>query len=107
MQMFRDFRRPCSGQGQGKPLGGGEFLSPGGPGSGSVLQRTASPPSPECPRQEQDIVFLIDGSSSISPSDFAKMLSFVKAVMSQFQRPSTQVCLRGREGRWAGPRGGS
>ena len=45
----------------------------------------------ECPRQEQDIVFLIDGSGSISFHDFIKMLNFVKAVMSQFQRPSTQV----------------
>ncbi|XP_015415161.1 PREDICTED: integrin alpha-X [Myotis davidii] len=47
----------------------------------------------ECPRQEQDIVFLIDGSGSISSRDFAKMLSFVKAVMSQFQRPRAQFSL--------------
>ncbi|XP_008512569.2 integrin alpha-X [Equus przewalskii] len=47
----------------------------------------------ECPRQEHDIVFLIDGSGSIYFKDFAKMLSFVKAVMSQFQRPSTQFSL--------------
>uniref|UniRef100_A0A8C0L5Y2 Integrin subunit alpha X n=1 Tax=Canis lupus dingo TaxID=286419 RepID=A0A8C0L5Y2_CANLU len=47
----------------------------------------------ECPKQEQDIVFLIDGSGSISPRDFIKMLNFVKAVMSQFQRPSTQFSL--------------
>ncbi|KAI5131979.1 Integrin Alpha-X [Manis pentadactyla] len=47
----------------------------------------------ECPRQEQDIAFLIDGSGSISFTDFAKMLNFVKAVMSQFQRPSTQFSL--------------
>nr|XP_019572762.1 PREDICTED: integrin alpha-X-like [Rhinolophus sinicus] len=47
----------------------------------------------ECPRQEQDIVFLIDGSGSIDFRDFAKMLSFVKAVMSQFQRPSAQFSL--------------
>ncbi|XP_036889541.1 integrin alpha-X isoform X1 [Sturnira hondurensis] len=47
----------------------------------------------ECPTQEQDIVFLIDGSGSISSRDFVKMLSFVKAVMSQFQRPSTQFSL--------------
>ncbi|XP_045316297.1 integrin alpha-X isoform X1 [Leopardus geoffroyi] len=46
-----------------------------------------------CPRQEQDIVFLIDGSGSISFRDFTKMLNFVKAVMSQFQRPSTQFSL--------------
>ncbi|XP_039740337.1 integrin alpha-X isoform X1 [Pteropus medius] len=47
----------------------------------------------ECPKQEQDIVFLIDGSGSISSNDFAKMLNFVKAVMSQFQRPNTQFSL--------------
>lgn len=53
-------------------------------------------PSPECPKQEQDIVFLIDGSGSISSNNFAKMLNFVKAVMSQFQRPNTQVCPWGK-----------
>ncbi|XP_022382124.1 integrin alpha-X isoform X2 [Enhydra lutris kenyoni] len=47
----------------------------------------------ECPRQEQDIVFLIDGSGSISSQDFTKMLNFVKAVMSQFPKPSTQFSL--------------
>ncbi|XP_058892619.1 integrin alpha-X isoform X2 [Kogia breviceps] len=47
----------------------------------------------ECPRQEQDIVFLIDGSGSISYTNFAKMLNFVKAMMSQFQRPSSQFSL--------------
>ncbi|KAF6124914.1 integrin subunit alpha X [Phyllostomus discolor] len=47
----------------------------------------------ECPRQEQDIVFLIDGSGSISSTNFVKMLSFVEAVMRQFQRPSTQFSL--------------
>ncbi|XP_016073128.1 PREDICTED: integrin alpha-X-like [Miniopterus natalensis] len=47
----------------------------------------------ECPRLEQDIVFLIDGSGSISDADFVKMLTFVKAVMSQFQRPSAQFSL--------------
>ncbi|XP_008046609.2 integrin alpha-X, partial [Carlito syrichta] len=47
----------------------------------------------ECPRQEQDIAFLIDGSGSISSNNFVKMLSFVTAVMSQFQRPSTQFSL--------------
>ncbi|XP_029335625.1 integrin alpha-X isoform X2 [Mus caroli] len=47
----------------------------------------------ECPRQDQDIVFLIDGSGSISSTDFGKMLDFVKAVMSQLQRPSTRFSL--------------
>ncbi|XP_049760380.1 integrin alpha-X-like isoform X3 [Elephas maximus indicus] len=47
----------------------------------------------ECPRHEQDILFLIDGSGSITPDDFERMMNFVKAVMSQFQRPSTQFSL--------------
>ncbi|XP_005887028.2 integrin alpha-X [Bos mutus] len=47
----------------------------------------------ECPRQDQDIAFLIDGSGSIFSSDFNKMLNFVKAVMSQFQRPNSQFSL--------------
>ncbi|XP_004623228.1 integrin alpha-X isoform X2 [Octodon degus] len=47
----------------------------------------------ECPRQDQDIVFLIDGSGSILPYDFVTMINFVKSVISQFQRPSTQVAL--------------
>ncbi|XP_068381063.1 integrin alpha-X isoform X2 [Eschrichtius robustus] len=47
----------------------------------------------ECPRQEQDIAFLIDGSGSISATNFAKMLNFVKAMMRQFQHPSSQFSL--------------
>ncbi|EHB14281.1 Integrin alpha-X, partial [Heterocephalus glaber] len=47
----------------------------------------------ECPRQDQDIVFLVDGSGSITPREFGTMINFVKSVMSQFQRPSTQVSL--------------
>lgn len=47
----------------------------------------------ECPRQDQDIVFLIDGSGSITSTDFEKMLAFVKAVMSQLQQSSTWFSL--------------
>uniref|UniRef100_A0A7N9CHL3 Integrin subunit alpha X n=1 Tax=Macaca fascicularis TaxID=9541 RepID=A0A7N9CHL3_MACFA len=47
----------------------------------------------ECPRQELDIVFLIDGSGSISSGNFAMMMNFVRAVINQFQRPSTQFSL--------------
>ncbi|XP_048189029.1 integrin alpha-X-like [Perognathus longimembris pacificus] len=47
----------------------------------------------ECPKQEQDIVFLIDGSGSIQPNDFTKMLNFVKSVMSQFQGSGAQFSL--------------
>ncbi|KAG8513652.1 Integrin alpha-D, partial [Galemys pyrenaicus] len=47
----------------------------------------------ECPKQDQDIVLLIDGSGSIDPEDFKKMLNFVKAVIRQFPRPRTQFSL--------------
>uniref|UniRef100_A0A8C3W2W8 Integrin subunit alpha X n=1 Tax=Catagonus wagneri TaxID=51154 RepID=A0A8C3W2W8_9CETA len=47
----------------------------------------------ECPRQEQDIAFLIDGSGSIHTTDFKKMLNFVRAVMRQFQTSNAQFAL--------------
>lgn len=59
----------------------------------------------ECPRQDQDIVFLIDGSGSISHYNFKIMLQFVQTVMSQFHRPHTQVCLWGHGGPGLGPAG--
>ncbi|XP_012860898.1 integrin alpha-D [Echinops telfairi] len=40
---------------------------------------------PECPNQVMDIVFLIDGSTSIGGNDFDRMKDFVKAVMGQFE----------------------
>ncbi|XP_062036931.1 integrin alpha-D isoform X2 [Lepus europaeus] len=48
---------------------------------------------PECPDQEMDIVFLIDGSGSISSNDFSKMKDFVRAVMDQFKDTNTQFSL--------------
>ncbi|XP_007498040.2 integrin alpha-X [Monodelphis domestica] len=47
----------------------------------------------KCPKQDTDIAFLIDGSGSISSSDFQKMKNFVKAMISQFEKPSTQFSL--------------
>lgn len=47
--------------------------------------------STECPHQEMDIVFLIDGSGSIDQSDFKQMKNFVRAVMGQFKGTSTLV----------------
>ncbi|KAL1788084.1 integrin alpha-D [Sigmodon hispidus] len=62
--------------------------------SSSFQQNKRFPASQqECPRQDQDIVFLIDGSGSISPKNFGTMLKFVRAVMSQFHQPSTQFSL--------------
>ncbi|XP_006872049.1 PREDICTED: integrin alpha-D [Chrysochloris asiatica] len=39
----------------------------------------------ECPNQDMDIVFLIDGSGSINRSDFDQMKGFVRTVMSLFK----------------------
>ncbi|CAO2583477.1 Integrin alpha-X [Lemmus lemmus] len=62
--------------------------------SSSPLQpRRFSAAQQECPQQDQDIVFLIDGSGSISYSNFKIMLQFVETVMSQFRRPHTQFSL--------------
>uniref|UniRef100_A0A8C6RTM3 Integrin, alpha D n=1 Tax=Nannospalax galili TaxID=1026970 RepID=A0A8C6RTM3_NANGA len=48
---------------------------------------------PECPEQDTDIVFLIDGSGSIDESDFSQMKDFVKALMFQFEGTSTMFSL--------------
>lgn len=79
----------------------------GTPGSAWALEvspwGTDALPSPECPRQEQDIAFLIDGSGSIDYEDFTKMLNFVRAVISQFRTSNAQVCPQGKEGACTAP----
>ncbi|XP_064150905.1 integrin alpha-M isoform X1 [Loxodonta africana] len=47
----------------------------------------------ECPRQESDIAFLIDGSGSINPTDFQRMKEFVSTVMAQFKDSKTLFSL--------------
>ncbi|XP_021023133.1 integrin alpha-M isoform X3 [Mus caroli] len=47
----------------------------------------------ECPQQESDIVFLIDGSGSINNIDFQKMKEFVSTVMEQFKKSKTLFSL--------------
>ncbi|XP_077616432.1 integrin alpha-M [Crocuta crocuta] len=47
----------------------------------------------ECPRQDSDIAFLIDGSGSIIPSDFQRMKDFVSTVMDQFKKSKTLFSL--------------
>uniref|UniRef100_A0A4X2KR09 Integrin subunit alpha M n=1 Tax=Vombatus ursinus TaxID=29139 RepID=A0A4X2KR09_VOMUR len=47
----------------------------------------------ECPKQANDIVFLIDGSGSILRVQFAQMKNFVIKVMKQFQGTDTQFSL--------------
>ncbi|KAF3814075.1 hypothetical protein GH733_018107 [Mirounga leonina] len=39
----------------------------------------------ECPRQDSDIAFLIDGSGSIIPNDFQRMKNFVSTFSEDFQ----------------------
>uniref|UniRef100_A0A8C0I310 Integrin subunit alpha D n=1 Tax=Balaenoptera musculus TaxID=9771 RepID=A0A8C0I310_BALMU len=62
---------------------------------GSHLQiiRTVPATLPECPNQEIDIVFLIDGSGSIDRNDFKQMKNFVRAVMDQFKGTHTLFSL--------------
>ncbi|ELW66315.1 Integrin alpha-D [Tupaia chinensis] len=55
--------------------------------------RTVPAALPECPVQEMDIVFLIDGSGSIDQSDFNRMKDFVRAVMGQFKGTDTLFSL--------------
>ncbi|XP_060029093.1 integrin alpha-M isoform X2 [Erinaceus europaeus] len=47
----------------------------------------------ECPRQDSDIAFLIDGSGSILSLDFQRMKNFVSTVMSQFKKSQTLFSL--------------
>ncbi|XP_066131833.1 integrin alpha-D isoform X3 [Saccopteryx bilineata] len=62
---------------------------------GSQLQIIRRVPAalPECPNQEMDIVFLIDGSASIGQNDFKQMKDFVRAVMDQFEGTDTLFSL--------------
>ncbi|XP_074178711.1 integrin alpha-D isoform X3 [Rhinolophus sinicus] len=55
--------------------------------------RTLPAAEPECPNQEMDIAFLIDGSGSIHQSDFKQMKGFVRAVMGQFEGTNTLFSL--------------
>lgn len=50
---------------------------------------------PECPQQESDIAFLIDGSGSIKTDDFQRMKEFVSTVMNQFTKSNTLVRANG------------
>ncbi|XP_047694989.1 integrin alpha-D isoform X4 [Prionailurus viverrinus] len=61
-----------------------------GPVPGSLHQSLLAA---ECPSQEMDIVFLIDGSGSIDQRDFKQMKNFVIAVMGQFEGTNTLFSL--------------
>uniref|UniRef100_A0A2K5BZW5 Integrin subunit alpha X n=1 Tax=Aotus nancymaae TaxID=37293 RepID=A0A2K5BZW5_AOTNA len=62
-------------------------------GSQWEIIRTVPDALPECPHQEMDIVFLIDGSGSIDENDFNQMKDFVQAVMDQFEDTDTLFAL--------------
>uniref|UniRef100_A0A8C2QLD9 Integrin, alpha D n=1 Tax=Cricetulus griseus TaxID=10029 RepID=A0A8C2QLD9_CRIGR len=62
---------------------------------GSSLQFIQAVPATllECPVQDMDIAFLIDGSGSIEKSDFSQMKTFVKALMGLFSSNNTLFSL--------------
>ncbi|XP_031514142.1 integrin alpha-D isoform X1 [Papio anubis] len=62
-------------------------------GSHWEIIQTVPDALPECPHQEMDIVFLIDGSGSIKQNDFNRMKGFVQAVMDQFAGTDTLFAL--------------
>ncbi|XP_074137839.1 LOW QUALITY PROTEIN: integrin alpha-M-like [Sminthopsis crassicaudata] len=47
----------------------------------------------ECPKQANDIVFLIDGSGSIGRNQFIQMKNFIKTIMDQSRGTNTQFSL--------------
>ena len=82
------------------------FLGPGRQLGLTQVSLIPSSFSTECPSQEMDIVFLIDGSGSIAQRDFQRMKGFVRAVMGQFGGTNTLVKTgSSRPGEWGG--GGS
>ncbi|XP_032896195.1 collagen alpha-6(VI) chain-like [Amblyraja radiata] len=50
----------------------------------SILQQICEKTKPDCELQEADIVFLVDGSTSIDPKDFRLMKSFLEYVIRVF-----------------------
>ncbi|XP_023046851.1 integrin alpha-D isoform X4 [Piliocolobus tephrosceles] len=62
-------------------------------GSHWEIIQTVPDALPDCPHQEMDIVFLIDGSGSINQNDFNQMKGFVQAVMDQFEGTDTLFAL--------------
>ncbi|XP_038619311.1 integrin alpha-D-like [Tachyglossus aculeatus] len=62
-------------------------------GSNLQLDRRIPEALQDCPKQESDIVFLIDGSGSINLRDFDRMKQFVRTVMQRFQGTNTLFAL--------------
>ncbi|XP_049653060.1 integrin alpha-X, partial [Accipiter gentilis] len=54
---------------------------------------TPTAPLPDCPVKASDIVFLMDGSGSVSTSDFERMKTFIIQVMKRFQSTDTRFAL--------------
>ncbi|KAM8962428.1 integrin alpha-X-like [Pelodytes ibericus] len=57
------------------------------------IQETLPPSLPECQVYSLDITLLIDGSGSISDTDFQLMLTFVTTVMEDFGKTDSQFSL--------------
>ncbi|XP_069762821.1 collagen alpha-6(VI) chain-like [Narcine bancroftii] len=57
----------------------------------NITQLICAKSSPECDLQEADIVFLVDGSTSISVADFKVMKSFLKRLINIFPVDPTKV----------------
>uniref|UniRef100_A0A8C0L485 Integrin alpha-D-like n=1 Tax=Canis lupus dingo TaxID=286419 RepID=A0A8C0L485_CANLU len=69
------------------------FLGPGRQLRLTYVSVFPSSFSTECPSQEMDIVFLIDGSGSIYESSFKQMKDFVRALMGHFEGTNTLFSL--------------
>ena len=77
------------------------FLGPGRQLRLTYVSVFPSSFSTECPSQEMDIVFLIDGSGSIYESSFKQMKDFVRALMGHFEGTNTLVKTGSlRPGEW-------
>ncbi|XP_038619313.1 integrin alpha-M-like [Tachyglossus aculeatus] len=78
--------RPC---GENMHLNGFCFLL----NSNLHLKKQIPEALQDCPKQESDVAFLIDGSGSIVPKDFKQMKQFIRAVLDRFQGTSTLFAL--------------
>uniref|UniRef100_A0A8C5YQ27 Integrin subunit alpha M n=1 Tax=Marmota marmota marmota TaxID=9994 RepID=A0A8C5YQ27_MARMA len=84
----------CSGSQEGLEGRNGDLRLLGlGSFSNYLINLYSFSSSLECPQQESDIAFLIDGSGSINENDFRKMKDFVSTVMDQFKKSKTLFSL--------------
>lgn len=96
---YNPHRTPLS---KGPPEEGGGLVPHLPPVHQALSPSPHTSPFPECPRRQTDILFLIDGSGSVHPSDFLKMKAFVVQVMRRFRGTETQVTTSGYWGNMGG-----